>query len=89
MKLLFTDVGWNDYQHWLEFDKDIRKRINELLRDARRSPFSGIGKPAPLSGNLKGWWSRRITRERRMIYRVSGQNETQVLEISACRFHYK
>ena len=88
MKLLFTEDGWKDYQHWLEADQDILRRVNELLRDARRSPFSGIGKPEPLSGNLKGWWSRRVTREHRLVYRVSGQGAAQVLEITACRFHY-
>ena len=89
MKLQFSDRSWNDYQHWLEIDQDILQRINELIKDARRSPFSGIGKPEPLLGNFKGWWSRRITREHRFIYRVSGQGDAQVLDIAACRFHYK
>ena len=89
MKVQFTDVGWDDYLYWQSTDPDLIKRINELIRDTRRSPFSGIGKPEPLVGQLKGWWSRRITREHRFIYRVSGQGEAQALEIAACRHHYK
>lgn len=89
MKLVFAARGWEDYLYWQANDHDILKRVNELLRDARRSPFSGIGKPEPLGGDLKGWWSRRITREHRLIYRVHGQGETQALEIAACRLHYR
>ena len=60
-----------------------------MIRDTLRSPFSGIGKPEPLVSNLKGWWSRRITREHRLVYRVSGSDESQALEIASCRFHYR
>ncbi len=89
MKLHFTEKAWEDYRHWQASDPDIFRRVNELLRDARRSPFAGIGKPEPLVGPLKGWWSRRITREHRLVYRVTAQGDARAPEISACRFHYR
>ena len=89
MKLAFTPQGWADYLHWQEADGAILLRINELIRDASRSPFAGIGKPEPLVGNLKGWWSRRITRKHRLVYRITGTGEAQSLEIASCRFHYR
>ena len=89
MKLVFSQTAWGDYLHWQANDPDVLKRLNEIIRDTLRSPFSGIGKPEPLRGQYQGSWSRRITREHRFIYRVSGQGEAQVLEIAACRFHYK
>jgi toxin YoeB len=67
----------------------ILQRINELIKDILRSPFTGIGKPEPLVGDLKDWWSRRITHEHCLIYRVKGIGENQALEIAACRFHYR
>lgn len=89
MKLAFTPQGWTDYLYWQEHDTAMLGRLNDLLRDALRSPFAGIGKPEPLVGNLKGWWSRRITREHRLVYRVTGAADSQSLEIAACRFHYR
>jgi len=88
MRLLWTDAAWEDYVHWRETDRGILRRINELLEDARRNPFKGIGKPEPLKGDLAGWWSRRITGEHRLVYRVSGKRPAQQLEIAACRYHY-
>jgi toxin YoeB len=88
MKLAFTPQGWVDYLYWQEQDHAVLGRVNELIRDASRAPFKGIGKPEPLVGSLKGWWSRRITREHRLVYRVSGAGPAQSLEIAACRFHY-
>ncbi|MGE0117901.1 MAG: Txe/YoeB family addiction module toxin [Dongiaceae bacterium] len=88
MKLLWTDEAWEDDVHWQETDDDVLRRINELLKDARRSPFKGIGKPEPLRGDLAGWWSRRITGDHRLVYRVSGKGDSQQLEIVACRYHY-
>jgi toxin YoeB len=63
--------------------------VNEIIRDVLRSPFNGIGKPEPLVGNFKGWWSRRITREHRLVYRVRGKDDDQSIEIVACRLHYR
>jgi toxin YoeB len=76
--------GWADYIYWQNTDRDTLRKINELIRDALRNPFSGIGKPEPLKGNLKGWWSRRITQEHRLVYRVEGD----ILIVMQCRFHY-
>ena len=89
MKLVFSLTAWSDYLYWQDNDRDVLKRLNEIIRDTLRSPFQGIGKPEPLLGQYKGSWSRRINREHRFIYRVSGQGEAQVLEIAACRFHYR
>ncbi len=63
-------------------------RLNTLIRECPRHPFEGAGKPEPLRGTLKGWWSRRIDREQRLVYRVSGSGERQALEIAQCRYHY-
>jgi len=89
VKLIFSEQAWADYLYWQEHDPAILGRLNELLKEAMRTPFAGIGKPEPLVGNLKGFWSRRITREHRLVYRVSGGGQTQALEIAACRFHYR
>ena len=88
MKLLWTERGWSDYTFWQSVDLKMLARINELLKDVQRGPFQGIGKPEPLRGEMSGWWSRRITQEHRLIYRVSGSSDAQAIEIAACRFHY-
>ena len=88
MNLLWTDRGWNDYMHWQGVDSKMVSRINEIVRDTRRSPFKGIGKPEPLRNEMSGWWSRRITDEHRLVYRVSGAGDNQALQIASCRFHY-
>ena len=88
MKLLWTEQGWADYTHWQSADLKTLKRVNELIKDALRNPFMGIGKPEPLRNEMSGWWSRRITQEHRMVYRVTGHKDLQALEIAACRFHY-
>lgn len=84
MRLMWLPGGWADYLHWQEQDRKILSRVNLLIREALRTPFAGIGKPEPLKGSLAGWWSRRITQEHRLVYRVEGQ----VLVIMQCRFHY-
>jgi len=63
-------------------------RLNGLIKQCMRTPFQGMGKPEPLRGELKGWWSRRITLEDRLVYRVSGAGSAQHLEIAQCRYHY-
>lgn len=88
MKLVWTELAWDDYLYWQENDRDIVERINTLIEDARRTPFKGIGKPEPLKGEFSGWWSRRITGEHRLVYRVGGKADTQQLEIAQCRYHY-
>ena len=71
MKLIFHDEGWEDYLHWQQTDKKILKGINELIKDCKRSPFDGIGKPEPLKGDLSGYWSRRTDEEHRLVYSVT------------------
>ena len=88
MNLLWTAAAWDDYLHWQRSDPAVLAKINELIRDAMRTPFTGLGKPEPLKENLKGWWSRRITGEHRLIYRVAGSATAQQLQIVQCRYHY-
>ena len=89
MKLIFASTGWDDYLFWQETDRALLGRVNALIKDVLRTPFTGIGKPEPLLGDMKGWWSRRITQEHRLVYRARGSGEEQVLEIASCRFHYR
>jgi len=84
VNISFTPQSWEDYQYWLQTDKKILKRINDLIKDSLRSPFDGIGKPEPLRQGLSGYWSRRITEEHRMVYR---QVESGLLLIQL-RYHY-
>jgi toxin YoeB len=84
MNLVFSPQAWEDYQHWLQTDKKMSRRINELIKDTVRSHYDGIGKPEPLKHALAGFWSRRITDEHRMFYRIDEKN----LEIAQLRFHY-
>ena len=84
MKLTWSAEAWDDYIYWQETDKKTVKKINELIKDATRTPFEGKGKPEPLKHNLAGFWSRRITSEHRMVYAVSDD----ALLIASCRYHY-
>jgi toxin YoeB len=86
MRLLWSDEAWEDYVYWQQNDPKVLEAINDLIRDIRRDPFKGLGKPEPLKHSLAGWWSRRITREHRLVYRVSGRN-AELLEIIQCRYH--
>ena len=88
MNLLWTPGAWEDYLYWQRQDRRMLRRINELIRDAMRSPHEGLGKPEPLRGNWSGWWSRRIDREHRLVYRVGRDGQDTRLEIAACRYHY-
>ena len=76
--------AWEEYLFWQTQDKKTLKRINQLIKDIRRNPFEGIGKPEPLKGNLAGFWSRRIDEKHRLVYAVE---EDSVL-IFSCRGHY-
>jgi toxin YoeB len=84
MKLVFSDAAWDQFLRWQAEDGKTLQRINTLIKEARRTPFAGIGKPEPLRGDLSGWWSRRITQEHRLVYRV----KDGMLEIAQCRYHY-
>ena len=84
MKLVFTELGWEDYLWFQDNNRKLIKRINLLIKDAKRNPYSGIGKPEPLKSNLSGYWSRRINSEHRLVYEVF---ETELIIVS-CRYHY-
>jgi toxin YoeB len=88
LRLVFSATAWEDYLHWQAANPQTLKRLNELIKECQRTPFTGTGKPEPLKGDLKGWWSRRVTLEDRLVYRVSGSGNAQQLEIAQCRFHY-
>ena len=84
MKLTFAKKAWEDYLYWQRTDKKTLKRINTLIKDIKRNPYSGIGDPEPLKYNWSGFWSRRITKEHRLVYAV----EKDAISIAQCRFHY-
>ncbi|NQV77279.1 MAG: Txe/YoeB family addiction module toxin [Lutibacter sp.] len=84
MKYVFVDESWEDYLYWQKIDKKMLKRINLLLKDISRQPYDGIGKPEPLKHNYRGFWSRRIDEEHRLIYQAV-DNEIRIIK---CRFHY-
>ena len=84
MKLVFADEAWEDYLYWQKQDKRMVERINKLIREAQREPFTGLGKPEPLKHALSGYWSRRITEEQRMVYTIEGD----ALLLAQLRYHY-
>lgn len=84
MRLVFTPHGRQDYLHWQTTDRAVLKRVNRLIEDTLRDPFSGIGKPEQLRHALAGAWSRRITEEHRLVYLVDG-DDLVVLQV---RYHY-
>lgn len=84
MNLVFSDGAWEDYLYWQQQDRKMVERINKLIRDVQRDPFSGVGKPEPLKHALEGFWSRRITDEHRMVYRAEGD----ALLIAQLRYRY-
>ena len=84
MKLIFADGAWEDYLYWQKLDKRMVERINKLIQETQREPFAGVGKPEALKHALSGYWSRRITDEHRMVYRI----EDNALLIAQLRFHY-
>jgi toxin YoeB len=88
VKVIFDPEAWNEYRVWQREDAKVLERINTLIEECRRDPFKGTGKPEPLRQNLTGWWSRRITGEHRLVYRVRGSGEAQALEVLSCRYHY-
>lgn len=88
MKIVFTAKSWDDYVWWTTQDRSQLDRLNALIEDITRHPFVGIGKPEPLKGELKGLWSRRITKEHRLVYQVEGTAGNQTLIVIACRSHY-
>jgi toxin YoeB len=84
MKLAFTEIAWTEYVEWVETDKKMVRRINQLLKDMQRDPFNGIGKPEPLKHNWAGCWSRRLDEKHRLVYLV----KDGTLEVQSLRDHY-
>ncbi len=84
MNKAFTDIGWEDYLYWQTEDRKTLRKINALLKDIERNGNEGIGKPEPLTGDLSGFWSRRINQKDRLIYAL----EMDQIIIIACRYHY-
>ena len=84
MKIIWFDEAWADYVDWQKQDKKTLKRINDLIKDTKRHPFTGIGKPEPLKGEFSGFWSRRIDGFNRFVYRLKDDS----LEILSCKGHY-
>jgi len=84
MKLIFADQGWDDLCHWIDTDRKVAKRLLKLIEECKRTPFEGLGKPEPLRDNFSGYWSRRITEEHRLVYKVKGDE----LWIAQTRYHY-
>lgn len=86
--LVWEPEAWREYIYRQETDPKMVGRINDLIRDSLRHPFEGLGKPEPLRNQLKGHWSRRITQEHRLVYRVENGSDQPRLIILQCRFHY-
>jgi toxin YoeB len=84
MRIIFSKISWEDYSSWLNEDKKMLKKINNLIKDIQKNPYEGIGKPEPLKYDLSGYWSRRIDREHRLVYQVD-KNE---IRIYSCKYHY-
>ena len=84
MKLVFSEHAWEDYLYWQRTDRKVLQRINALIKEIQRTPFEGTGKPEPLKHGLSGYWSRRITDEHRIVYKV----EAESVYISQLRYHY-
>lgn len=84
MKIVFAELAWEDYLYWQKTDKQMLKRVNELIKAIVREPFAGIGKPEPLKHGLSGYWSRRINDEHRLVYKIADDS----LLIAQCRHHY-
>ena len=84
MRTIFAEQAWEDYLFWQSADPKVIRRIHELIKDATRHPFEGLGKPEPLRHALAGYWSRRITDQHRMVYKAAGDD----LLIAQLRYHY-
>ncbi|WP_331049997.1 Txe/YoeB family addiction module toxin [Gemmatimonas sp.] len=84
MKLVFSEQAWDDYLHWQETDRKVVQRINDLIKEIGRTPYSGKGKPEPLKHALSGYWSRRVNEEHRIVYKIVDG----ALLIAQLRYHY-
>lgn len=87
MRVHFTGSAWEEFLLWKE-GPEVFIKVVALIEEIRRTPFTGTGKPEPLKGPLSGWWSRRITREHRLVYAVEGKGPEQRVTVACCRDHY-
>lgn len=85
MNITFAEQAWDDYLYWQKVDKKLLKKINELIKEIKRDPFTGTGNPEALKHTLKGFWSRRINQEHRLVYKVIDES----VLIAQCRYHYE
>jgi len=83
--VVFHQSAFEQYNEWATTDKKMFERVRRLIGETARTPFDGIGKPEPLKGDLKGYWSRRITDEHRLVYKVTDEE----IVIVSCRYHYE
>jgi len=89
VKVEFSNCGWEDLNYWINQDVKVAKKILKLLKDIKRNPFEGLGKPEPLKYDFAGFWSRRIDQEHRLVYRVEGKSVSERrCVVVQCRFHY-
>ena len=84
MIICWSTHAWEDYLHWQKVDKKTLDRVNRLIKEITRNPYEGLGDPEPLKHNWSGFWSRRVDREHRIVYKV----EADRLYIAQCRYHY-
>ena len=84
MDIYWDKTAWEDYMYWQGHDKKVLRKTNSLIKECQRTPFEGTGKPEPLRQNLSEYWSRRITGEHRLVYKI----ENDILYIAQCRYHY-
>ena len=84
MKIIWSENSWADYLYWQNTDKQMLKKINQLIKDIQRNPFDGLGKPEPLKHEFSGFWSRRITDAHRLVYEITKNS----IAIASCRYHY-
>ena len=84
MKILMSKNAWEDFEYWLDHDKTVAKKIRRLIKEIQREPFRGIGKPEPLKNQWSSYWSRRITNEHRLVYKI----QDDILIIVQARYHY-
>ncbi len=85
MKIQFSARCWEEYLYWQQTDKKIVRKINDMIKEISRSPYNGIGKPEPLKHSYSGYWSRRITDEHRLVYKI----EDEILIVVQVRYHYE
>ena len=84
MKIVFSEHAWDDYLYWQRTDRKVLERINKLIKEIQRTPFEGTGKPEPLRHSLSGYWSRRVTDEHRIVYKIDKDS----LHLAQLRYHY-